>query len=149
MKKLIIFFAVLTISAGVFGQGFFKPVPKNLFSGEKAIKAATGTWLFRPAVTLTAMQFSLTKPVEVASLTSLGTGVSYAHFIDNEGVPYNNFSVNALLLFNQDLINGSVEPAKLSLAITGSFLQFVSVGAGINFSTKKFFLLTGVVYNFN
>jgi hypothetical protein len=106
-------------------------------------------WLVRPVVTLTATRFDLGKIVTVSPLSSLGTGVSYSHFISVNGEPYNNFGANLLVLFTQDLMDGGVEPAKLSLAGTISFLQYVSVGAGYSFAENKVFLLSGIVYNFS
>lgn len=157
MKKLIILF--LFISSATFAQtsfkGFFRPIDKSLFKtvqtidGGVKVDRATSLWLVRPVVTLTATRFNLGNPVTVAPLSSLGTGVSYTHFISVNGEPYANYGANLLVLFTQDLIDGGVEPAKLSLAGTISFLQYVSVGAGYSFADRKVFLLTGIVYNFN
>lgn len=154
MKKkfLLLAFVVLTFScmAQKPFQGFFKPVPDNLFSQEvKTQRGITGpsAWFFRPTVSLTATQFLLSKPVEVTSLNSFGMGMSYCKFTEVDGQSYMNFGLNALLLFTEKL--GEVEPFKLSMAVTVTALQYVSVGAGYSFETKKPFILTGVVYNFN
>jgi len=145
MRKLLIV-VLLLISLAGFGQSkFFGPVDQNMFSsGDKAL---TGTWLVRPAFQFTAMQFILKNPVEVASLSQIGTGVSYAHFIEQNGEPYQNFAVSGLVLFGQDL--AGVAPAQLSLAGTITAFQYINVGAGYTFGTKQFFILTGVTYNFN
>jgi hypothetical protein len=147
MKKIFLVACLLFISLGVFSQGFFKPVSKDLFALKAGETTPTSVWLFRPSVELTAMQFTLTKPVQVESLTSLGAGVSYQHFVEVDGLPYNNFGVNALLLFNQDI--GGVEPSSLGVAITVNALQYVNVGAGYSFGVKKFCILTGIVIHFN
>jgi len=148
MKKLIVILSLVVLSTTGFSQsfkGFFGPVEKDMFSASD--RSVTSVWLFRPVVTLTALQFTLTNPVEVASLNSLGTGISYQHFIERNEEPYNNLGFNALILFNQDPLG--IAPANLSFAVTGNFLQYVSAGVGYSLAIKKFFLLTGVTYNFN
>ena len=157
MRKviLILILAMITIvglSQNPF-KGFWKPIDRSIFQVEYTIDRelkvdeTTSFWLFRPFVSLTAMQFTFANPIEVSSLSSLGTGISYSHFINQNNAPYNNFGINALILFTDQL--GGVSPAKLSFAITGSFLQYISIGGGYSFANKKFFILTGIAYNFN
>ncbi len=125
--------------------GFFKPVNKDLF---KADSRATSVWLFRPVVSVTAMQFNFVKPeVTVSSLGSLGTGISYSHFIEANGEPYCNYAFNILALFGTDVAD--VSPVELSLAGTVTAFQYLNFGAGYNFKQGNFFLLTGIQYNFN
>jgi hypothetical protein len=146
MKKILILAFLcltVTVSAQRFDH-FFGPVPNDLI--EKT-RGATSVWLFRPVVTLTAMQFELTKPVTVASLSSLGTGISYQHFVEADGEPYANFGANLLVLFEQDF--AGIEPTHLSFAVTGSLFQYVSVGVGYSLNSKHFFVLTGISYSFN
>jgi hypothetical protein len=157
MERLIILLFLFTVTLSGFAQslfkGFFKPVDESLFkvaeTTDQIAKAdqSTSIWLFRPIVTITAMQFTFDKPMAVSSLSSMGTGLSYSHFISQNDQPYQNFSANLLILFTQDV--GDVEPAKLSIAGTVSVLQYISVGVGYSFGNKKAFLLTGVAYNFN
>jgi hypothetical protein len=148
MKKLFTLSLFLLLAAGASAQsfeGFFKPVPNDIVATSKAM--GTNTWLFRPVVALTAMQFNLTNPVEVAALSSLGTGLSLVRFTEQNGEPYAQFGVNALILFSAN--PGGVELTKLSLAATITALQYVNVGAGYTFADKRFFILTGVTINFN
>jgi hypothetical protein len=60
----------------------------------------------------------------------------------SEGEPYNNYSVNALLLLSTD------DKADVSLAGTLSAFQFVNVGVGYKMVSGNFkqnlFFLTGV-----
>jgi len=132
----------LTYSQGRF-DGFFKPVPSEVVKNERGVS----TWIFRPVVSISAMQITLDNPTTVQSLNSLGTGLSYAHFTDNEGVPYQNIAVNALILFGTKVTD--VSPLELSLAVTGTFWQYLSIGGGYNFTNNKIFLLTGISYSFN
>jgi len=153
MKKIsmILILAVITIAG--FSQekpfkGFFGPVQKDIFTNPIKMRGVNDVWLFRPVITITAMQFTFTNPVTVLSLSQLGTGISYQHFIQQNDLPYNNFGLNALVLFSQDI--GGVEPTKLSLAITGNFFNgYLSVGGGYCIGDKKFFVLTGVALHFN
>ena len=144
MRKILII-VLLFVSIGTFGQGFFGPVNRDMFKGTD--KSLAGEWLVRPVVQVTAMQFILKSPVEVVSFSQIGTGVSYAHFVERNGEPYQDFSVNGLVLFGQDL--AGVAPANISLAATVSVFQYLNVGAGFDFGVKKMFILTGVAFNFN
>jgi hypothetical protein len=153
MKKAILLFILCGLFATVNAQvKFFNPVPDNLFkepvSGAKAIENPS-VWLFRPVATVTAIQLNwnkATKSFDATALSSAGLGVSYAHFIESNGLPYNNFSVNALLLLGASL--ETPEPASVSLALTGSFMNFISVGGLYNFGSKSFGILTGVAIKF-
>lgn len=148
MKKLIVFLALLTTTTVLFSQtGFFKGVDNDLFKGGRGLNSV---WLFRPVVELTAMQFTIQNPIQVESLSSLGTGISYQHFVPTsptDPTPYNNFGVNGLVLFTQDPLG--VAPAKLAFAVTANVWQYLNVGAGYSLAVKKFFILTGITYNFN
>jgi len=154
MKKLIIVFILLFIMAGLSAQGFhgfFKPVDKSLYvdydvNGDRVVQGYS-FWQMRPLLTLTAMKFTFEKPVTVSSLSSLGTGLSYQHFIEQNGEPYANFGVNFIVLFTEQM--SGINPAKLSIAVTGMAWQFVNFGAGYDFDCKKMFLLTSISYSFN
>jgi|WetSurSiteA1Bulk_404760.scaffolds.fasta_scaffold45117_2 hypothetical protein len=151
MKKLIIVLCVMLFSVTGFSQKFFGPVDKNMFNlalSKTPLTAIAGsTWLFRPVVQISAIEFLLTNPVQVASFSSLGTGVSYVHFIEQNGEPYANLGINALVLFTEN--PGGTEAAKLSFALSVSALQFVNVGVGYSLKDKKAFILTGITINFN
>jgi hypothetical protein len=127
---------------------FFSPVPTDLFkTGVKAVNPSV--WLLRPMATITAIQLNwnkVTKQFDASALSSAGLGVSYAHFVEANGLPYNNFSVNALLLLGGNI--EATEPASMSFAITGSFMNFVSLGGLYNFGNKSFGILTGVAIKF-
>jgi hypothetical protein len=156
MKRLILGLAFVVITCTAFSQerwrGFFEPVDKSIFIPTqlfpvRADGTAANVWLFRPVVALSALQFMFTSPVEVSSFSSLGTGLSFQHLISNGGEPYTNYGFNALILFTNKI--GDVAPASLSFAVTGSFLNYVSLGAGYSLQAKKVFILTGVTYSFN
>ena len=145
MKKIIIFI-LLFIPIVSFSQGFFKPVPHKL-TYRLGSNGISHTWLTRPLVGMTAMQIIIDDPVMVQPLSTLWTGVSYSHFIDQNGVPYQDFAVNLCVLFGTEMVDKS--PLELSIASTVTAWQYLSIGAGFNFMDKKFFILTGITYNFN
>ena len=154
MKKLLTTIAMLLFAVNVFGQGgFFAPVSKNLFEMDRILGRnleadyVATKWLMRPVFNITAMRFDLIDPVQVTSLNSFGTGISYQRFVQNEGEPYMNLGVNLLILFSEAI--GEVEPVKLSFAGTVTLWQHISVGAGYSVAGKNMFLLTGVVFSFN
>ena len=154
MKKLSIVLSFLLFAISIQAQriGFFKPLPYNLFESDQSAFKATGTpsiWILRPAVTITAMQFvpDKTKGFVVNAFNSAGTGVSYNHYIEQNGAPYANYGFTLLLLYGYDI--GSITPASLSFAGTVTAWQLVNVGIGYSPQLKKPFLLTGIVFNFN
>ena len=153
MKRLLLFIAVLFVAFNLAAQskwdGFFKPVPKDMLH----TKAVSSQWLFRPTVALTATTFKLNiidgkfSGFQSSFLSKAGMGLSYAHYIEVEGLPYNNFSVNGLVL----LPTG--ESASVALAATVTALKYVNVGIGYDIIkgvpiAQNFFVLTGVTLTF-
>lgn len=151
MKKILFVLVLAAFSLCANSQekfkGFFRPVDKELFAAKDGIRAPSSVWLFRPVVSVTAMQFNFEKPTTVTSLSSLGTGISYSHFVEANNEPYCNYAFNLLALFGAEIAD--VSPLELSLAATVSAFQYINVGIGFNFANKNAFLLTGINYNFN
>lgn len=152
MKRIFFVFILAAFTLCLSAQdnkfkNFFGPIDKDLFTVQNGQRAPSSVWLFRPVVTVTAMQFNFEKPTTVSSLSSLGTGISYSHFTEANGEPYANYAFNLLALFGTEIAD--VSPLELSLAATVSAFQYINVGAGFNFADKHFFLLTGIQYNFN
>lgn len=131
-------------------KGFFKPVSMNPGLKEMGTKAGgSGIWLFRPTVEISAVQLTWNKTnknFDASALTSAGMGIGYQHFVDNNGKPYNNFGVNALMLFN--VIPTESNPASISGALTLTAFEYLNVGAGYDFGLKVPFILTGVTMKF-
>ena len=160
MKKLLVLMAFVAISISTFSQGawtgFFQPVGHQQFETRlKGIASLRGTavtssvWLFRPAIEISATQLvydRTSKQWSSSSFTSAGLGLGYQHYVDNNGVPYNNYGFNLLLLVNA--IPTETAPASVSAAGTVSALRFIDVGGGYNFGTKNPFVLLGITYNF-
>lgn len=153
MKKLItlLFFVVLTITG--FSQSFFRPVNQEMFKKADGTKVLTVTqkWELRPAIAISAVQLNwnkLTKQFDASAFNSAGLGIGYQHFVElASGEPFNNFGFNGILLIGADNITYSATPT-ISFAVTGSFLQYVNLGALYNFTNKAFGILTGVNLKF-
>ena len=105
-------------------------------------------WLFRPTVTLTAMQFIPDKELGmiVKSLQSMGLGVSYNHYRIREGELYSDYGINALLLFDYDPLGEMAANIQIAVAVTA--FQLVNVGIGYSPKLKKPFIITGITYAF-
>ena len=127
-------------------QNFFKPISADIFP-KGVDRSVASVWLVRPAVTISAMSIIFGEQTTVEPLSSIGTGISYSHFIEQNGEPYQNFSANFLILFGTEL--AEVSPLELSIAGTVSLWQYLNLGLGYNLMDKKVFLLTGVAINFN
>ena len=149
MKKLLITLAILLIGTAVFAQGpwsgFFQPVPKDMLKSLKADSTPVLKWKFRPTVNVVAMKLIPTgdsRVFEMSSLNSAGAGIKYAHFTNFNGAPYNNFSVNGLVLFGVN--PGSTTAATVSMAVTFEAFECISAGGGYDFGLKKPMILLGV-----
>jgi hypothetical protein len=128
-------------------QSIFKPVPKTLFTENKdmSIKASLSpsVWLWRFSAGVIATQWTVeNKQVKQEAFNKTGMGLSYAHYIDQDGLPYNNVSVNGFLFFPVD---GS---AKVTIAGTVSFLKYIQVGLDYDAGLNKLGVLTGISYTF-
>lgn len=151
-RGIIPFIALLLLCGSLQAQspwgGFFKPsdVVVKQVQSRAEVTEATNVWLFRPAVSLTALAVDFSeKPVLSHSLSSLGFGLSYGRFTTVNEKAYCNLSVNGLLLTSVKL--GDVESAAIGGAVTlGLFDQLLQVGVG--YLDKSFMLLTGVAISF-
>lgn len=158
MKRFII--ALLFVAVSVMGysqskwDGFFKPVGQEMFYSKVKGTAgealgASNVWLFRPAVELSAIQLNWNKTekgFDAAAFKSAGLGVGYQHYIEVDGNPYNDFGFNALVLL--DMVPTETSATGISGVLAVNALKVVSMGPGYNFTTKTFFILTGITYNF-
>lgn len=148
MKKLIVILLLMlplaAMAQGTF-SGFFDKKAGSPFlvkaEGNKSVE-----WFFRPAATLTAVQFTYdkdTKTFNSSTFSSAGVGVGFQHYVEHNGVIVNNYGFNTLVMLDASQLDAGI-------AVAGTFnaLQFVNIGCGYNFTGKQFFILTGAVYNF-
>lgn len=143
---LFLFLAPLTASAQGPWEGFLKPKAGIKAELLKADGDQSAEWFFRPAATMTAIQFSYDKDLKAfrsSVFSSAGVGLGYQHYVEKNGTLVNNFGINTLLMLDATNAN-----AGIALAGTINALQFVNVGGGYNFTEKQFFILTGAVWNF-
>lgn len=156
MKKLIIAFFLVAFTVTSYSQnkwgGFFKPLPKNEFTYQSSLqdKAILDMLKFRPVVSVTAIKITKnkdTKVLEISSFTSGGAGLGLEHFIEVNGVPYNNWGVEALVLFT--MVPTETTKAGTSAVIVFSALNILSAGPGYDFTNKQFFGLVNLTFNFN
>jgi hypothetical protein len=157
MKRLVVFLSFLAICAYIHSQeawkGFFQPMSAQRFDrmvatrGDRSIYPKL--WVFRPAVSITAMKLIYDKELKQlssTSFTSLGIGAGYQHYINVDGLPYNNFGFNLLMLYTA--IPTETTKSGISLAGTVSALKFIDLGVGYDFDVKQAFGLMGIKYNF-
>ena len=142
---------MVTMNAQIKSVPLFKPVPMDLFSsdqyGLKSLENAS-VWMLRPSIQVTAVQLvwnKETKSFDSSPLSSIGAGVSYQHYIEANGQPFNNFGLNAFLLLGTDI--SQVSPASLGIATTVNY-SIVNAGIGYNFANKAPFILTGVTLKY-
>jgi hypothetical protein len=152
---LVLFFAIgIGASAQSKWDGFFKPVTNETLQKVQGDKAMPGTFLFRPSVTLVATEFRLGygedgsfDGLNSSYLSKTGIGISYAHYIDSQGEPFNDYSINGMLMFPTE------GQTNLGVALTVSALRYINVGFGYDIIKgvpfkQNIFFLTGVQYTF-
>jgi hypothetical protein len=148
---VVLLFAGLAVQAQSF-KGFFKPVEQNkALKAQYEATASTSTWLFRPTIGISAVKMQYVGGEQSFISTScqtLGTGISYQKFIDQNGSPYCQLAVNGLVMYNLDF-NGS-KPVNLGIGATvGVFNNLVSGGLGWDFNQKYPFILLNFSLNLN
>ena len=169
MKKLVVFTVILlstmTVTSGQGFKHFFNRVPHQT-KYEMLLRGADtqfSQWMFRPAVTVEGARINFGKADHSGNtiFSSVGAGLTYGKFTYNDdGVPYMNFAVSVVVLAGQtENITYQVIPShaairtqydmNISIMAGIQAWQYLSLGAGYDFTGKQFFVLTGVTYNFN
>jgi hypothetical protein len=140
MKKLLVIILLFGITVAVSSQSIWRPIPKNLFKGpltaDRTIKA-TGIWLPRWTAGVSATQLNynkVTKKLELGTFSKYGIGLSYAHYIDVEGLPYNNFSLNGFMFIPTQ---GVADAFSLGLTVSALDIFGMSLQAGVDFEPGK------------
>ena len=131
MRKLLFMIPLLMITLTGFSQlfsGFLQPVKDNpAFKVTDGKGFSDNVALIRFTAAVEANQYiynKVSKAVEQKFFSKAGFGLSYAFYdLREDGTPYSDFSVNALVLTTlQD------ESPSLSFAVTGTFWQYISAG---------------------
>lgn len=151
MKKLLILFALCLITLSGVAQskwgGFFNPIPKDFTTLSKGDK--NFQWAMRPKASFNAIRLAYDKDVKKMVASSFKTGavgVSASHIIDVNGEPYNNFSIDGMVLFNYIEEEGQ-EPFGVGAAVTVSAFQLLSVGGGYDFTHKQPLILMNIIFD--
>lgn len=152
LKTILLLAILLPMGLGANAQskwdGFFKPVTMETLQKAQGQKALPGAFLFRPTAALVATEYRLTDDgISSNYLSKTGVGISYAHYIESEGEPFNNYSINGLLMFP------TAGQTNLGMAVTVSALRYINLGLGYDFVKgtpfkQNLFFLTGVQYTF-
>ena len=152
MKKLILLLLILIPIIGT-SQGLLKPVPGNMFSTRLmapvgASEVIQSKWLLRLNTGVVGTSYGknkTTKQFEVIPLSAVGFGLSYLHYKAVEGLPFNDFGVNVLLLQN-------LQSAGMGLGVYGTYntgpLGLLNVGTHYDFSVNQVFFDTGLTFHF-
>ena len=150
MKKLLIIFFLAIGLSGMAQKplkAFLSPVPNDLFNTIQTIDRditvdqRSSVWLLRPSFTITAVQWNwdkVAKQFNATAFQSAGIGIGWNHYTEVNGLPFNNYGVNALLLLGTDI----------SAGITFSGLGIFNFGVVYNFNLKQPGLLTGIQIKF-
>jgi hypothetical protein len=152
MKKLITILLFATLAVSLNAQSLFKPVPKDLFTQNKAVLNATqnaSVWLWRISANVTAVELNWnkeTKQFDSQPLSSAGPAIGYRHFTQANGLPYNDFGLNLAVLLGTDITH--ISPASVKVALIINALQYINVGADWNFGNNKPGILIGASINF-
>jgi hypothetical protein len=127
-------------------QGFFGPksaiqIHQNLKSTLGETVSPSYVWKFRPAVFVTADAIKVSGGIAVTQpLSSIGTGISYSKFIDNQGLPYEQVSISGLVMTNINL-NGTALTTIGGGVIVGAFNGIVNLGGA--YIGKQVYVLLG------
>ena len=151
MKKLIVLLFFIGICATGNSQGLFKPVPKDLFSSGKIaleVGEKPSAWILRLNTGVIGTSYGRnkeTKEMEMIPLDAIGFGIAYLHYKDADGIPFNDFGFNALLLQNTQIPG-------MGLGIYGTYntgaIGLLNLGTHYDFPTKRFLLDTGLTFHF-
>ena len=153
MKKLITILIFASFALAASAQGLFKPVSPSLFSQDKyVLKAESGAtqsaWLLRLQVGLEGVSYQIKKNVTPIPLDAICYGVGYLHYKNAEGLPFNDFGFNLLLLQN-------TQSQGMGLGVYGTYntglannLGLLNLGFHYDFNLKGIFIDTGLTFHF-
>jgi len=161
MKKIIILLFFIGLCTGLSAQSLFKPVPKNLFAKAvpDTIVTAKGLlviqelekssqWIFRLNAGVMGVSYYRekdTKEIVSMPLDAVCAGISYLHYTEADGLPFNDFGFNAMILQN-------IQRAGMGLGVYGTYnsgaIGLINIGTHYDFSMKVFMLDTGLTWHF-
>lgn len=156
MKKLILILFVACMTIAVSAQGLFKPVPKNLFTSEKAIKAGETNraliWRFDATVSIAEMNYNkVTKQLMTSAFSAVGPAIGLQNYVPGaDGLPYNNWGVSAAVLLGTSIYEPDLSSIKI--ALQANILQYLKFGITVSpkpatdLSAFGFYFGTGITF---
>jgi hypothetical protein len=131
MKKLFLIGFLVAMTLAVSAQNIFQPVPDNLFSTEKAIKAGAvdHMWLWRFDATVALAEFTYVKEIKqftFQEFSAVGPAIGFQHYVVSDTGPFNNYGVSAAVLLGKSIYNPDM--AALKVALIGNFFQYFKGG---------------------
>ena len=149
--KLRILILVIVISNTVHAQSFFKPIPKptqnEMFKARALIQLSDSVAVSSTQVNMAQNSFrpvaSVTASISDGTALAGGVGISFQHntFDSPSQTWVTQYSVAAIAFLDTR--------ASLVGGLVLGFLNYVQLGPGYDFTTKKVVLLTGVTIKFN
>lgn len=142
VTKMIAILILIGVCNSASAQSFFKPLPKPT--------TATGKFVPRAEVTTPGTMMNSFRPL-VGITASISDGTALAGGIGG-GFQHNIFDGPSNSWVTQYSVSGLVfidTKASIIGGLAFGFLNFINLGPGYDFTTKKFVLLTGVQIKFN
>lgn len=144
--KVLSFVLLLALACSANAQGFFKPLAKPThqwarFSDSAVAVAATPIIQnhFRPVASVTA---SISDGTQLAG--GFGIGFQHNKFDAASQAWVTQYSISAIGFLGSNGVK-----ATGTAGLVFGFLNFISIGPGYDFTTKKLVFLTGVQLHFN
>jgi hypothetical protein len=158
MKKLIGIILFASLSFAVSAQGLLRPIQKNLFrietqklqlaSPDVKVEAVTSLWVLRLQAGVTGTSYGKnpeTKELEITPLSAICAGISYLHYSNADGVPFNDFGFSALILQN-------TQRPGIGLGLYGTYntgqVGLLNLGAHYDFNVKQVFVDVGLTFHY-
>ena len=150
MKKAIILLFLLLITTMGFSQGLLKRVPADLFQRPSEIKgltfSATSNTVFIPRLNTGVIGVSFGKDREPLELSAIGFGIGLLRYKDDNGVPFNDFGLNALFLKNR--VNNGYGAGLFVMYNIKDSNSLLNVGVHRDFYIDEFLFDFGVTFHY-
>jgi hypothetical protein len=154
MKKLILLFAMVALFATTNAQSILKPIPNDYFAALNKSNTLTigveTTSFWAPRLNggvqgVSYFKNKVTNKIDRIDLSALCFGIGFLHYKNADGVPFNDFGFNLLLLQN-------LQKAGMGIGIYGTYntgpIGLLNLGVHRDFEMKQFLIDTGLTFHF-
>lgn len=151
IKSALMILIIVSLASSVHAQSFFKPIPKptqnEIFKARALIQLSDSVAVSSTQVNMAQNSFrpvaSVTASISDGTALAGGIGISFQHntFDAPSQTWVTQYSVAAIAFLDTR--------ASLVGGLVLGFLNYVQLGPGYDFTTKKIVLLTGVTIKFN